>query len=149
MTEMTVCARIEKETKMNYYDKRVIPNKNKIKQHLQNGVTEEATAKSIGLSYSAWRKYKREYQEFADLIEEAKAIGEEPLVSALYRTATGGAEKITTITDADGNETVKKEVLPPNVDALKFILTNRDPERWKMRQDTKTEVTVTKKLEDF
>lgn len=75
---------------------------------------------------------------FAGLIRDAVASTTAKTVKALYHKAWGVSRKrksVTTMTDAVGNvlnrsETVTDEHIPSDINAIKFVLTNRDPERW-------------------
>lgn len=75
---------------------------------------------------------------FAGLIKDAVASTTAKTVKALYHKAWGVSRKrksVTTMTDAVGNvlnrsTTVTDENIPADINAIKFVLTNRDPEKW-------------------
>lgn len=75
---------------------------------------------------------------FAGLIKDAATVATARTVKALYRKAWGVNRKrrsSTVMTDATGKiitrtATVSDEFTPPDINAIKFVLTNRDPERW-------------------
>ena len=94
-----------------------------------------------------WLKGKEEY---AEAIKKAKSDFRDNLKVDLVKSLANcakGYEYIKTKEEYDGNrrllrkteETVK---VAPNVGAAIFLLTNLDPERWKNRQESKTDITT-------
>ena len=91
--------------------------------------------------------------EFVEAIKKAKeafrSTLENDIVKSLANSAKGYEyEQYTTeYTDVNGKPKIKKQVkknirVEPNVGAAIFLLTNIAPQRWKNRQDIKTDVTT-------
>ena len=100
-------------------------------------------------TYYAWM----EKTEFSESIKKAKEQFrdslEKDIVKSLANAAKGYEYNQTTTeyTDVNGKPRIKKQVkknirVDPNVGAAIFLLTNIAPERWKNRQDTKTDLTT-------
>lgn len=97
------------------------------------------------MTYYSWMKRS----EFSDEIKRAKDLFrnrlEKDIVKSLANAAKGyDYDQITTeYTDVNGKPKIKKQVkktvhIEPNVAASIFLLTNLAPERWKNRQENKT-----------
>ena len=67
------------------YESLIKPKFNEIKESLNGGASEEQVAKSLGISYSAWNKYKREHQEFYELVNAPRTQLIDNLKSALVK----------------------------------------------------------------
>jgi hypothetical protein len=101
------------------------------------------------MSYYNWMKRS----EFSEAIKKAKEAFRESLEKDIVQslaTAAKGYEytqTTTEYTDVNGKPSIKKQVkknirVEPNVGAAIFLLTNIAPQRWKNRQDIKTDVTT-------
>ena len=120
------------------YDDRIKPYLPQIHEWIQEK-SENQIAKILGVSISAWRKYREEHAEF----KEALKRGRDDLVKTLYNTLIKKAEGFTyteskTIEELDPNtgqfvvvrkETYTKAALP-DVAALNLLLKNYDRENW-------------------
>ena len=71
------------------YESLIKPKFNEIKESLNGAASEEQVAKSLGISYSAWNKYKREHQEFYELVNAPRTQLIDNLKSALVKRALG------------------------------------------------------------
>lgn len=60
-----------------------------IDKQLNNGASEKQIAKTLGIAYSTWNKYKEEYQEFKELCSKSRVELVEDLRSALVKKAMG------------------------------------------------------------
>lgn len=116
------------------------------------GATLTDFCKAIGIddmSYYNWMK-RSEFSEAIKKAKEAFRDGlEKDIVKSLANAAKGYeyTQTTTEYTDVNGKPSIKKQVkknirIEPNVAASIFLLTNLAPERWKNRQDTKTDVTT-------
>lgn len=99
------------------------------------------------MTYYGWMKRS----EFSEAIKKAKEFFksnlEKDIVKSLANAAKGyDYDQFTTeYTDVNGKPKIKKQVkktihVEPNVAAAIFLLTNIAPERWKNRQDNKTDL---------
>lgn len=136
---------------MSKYTDLVEPRFDDIRKWVKNGATELEIAKALGIGYSTLKKYKAENDQLNGILSMNRIVADESALGAFYRRVTG-----TTVTEEvqeriDGKlVTIKKttKVIPPDVQAGQFWLTNRMPDEFKNKQEIKAEVT-TKKLEDF
>lgn len=101
------------------------------------------------MSYYNWMKRS----EFSESIKKAKEAFRESLEKDIVKSLANAAkgyeytQTTTEYTDVNGKPSIKKQVkknirIEPNVAASIFLLTNISPERWKNRQDSKTDVTT-------
>lgn len=102
------------------YDTHVKPYLNKVDEMLNDGASEEQVALYLGVSYSSWSNYKKQYKELEELCGKPRSRLVENLRSALVKRALGYTyeEKKQYITeDSDGNkkkhtEITTKQALP-------------------------------------
>ena len=98
-------------------------------------------------TYYAWM----EKTEFSESIKKAKEQFRDSLENDIVKSLANSAkgyeyEQYTTeYTDVNGKPKIKKQVkktvhIEPNVAAAIFLLTNLAPERWKNRQENKTDL---------
>lgn len=116
-----------------------------IEKALKTGATERSVAKSIGIGYTTWNKYKAEKTEFADLIKRCRKSCVMALETSLFDSAIGG--KVSLIKSAKVNhveyENGKRvssderivsypteEYIKPDTVAAIFLLTNWDPKQY-------------------
>lgn len=121
----------------------------------ENGLKDDGGAKlgdfckAIGIddmTYYAWMKRT----EFSEAIKKAKSDFRDNLKVDLVKSLANcakGYEYTKTKEEYDGNKrllrkTEEKVKVAPNVGAAIFLLTNIDPERWKNRQESKTDITT-------
>lgn len=121
------------------------------REYSANGKTLIELAEAIGVHVATLHSWKDEHPAFGDAIR----LGREDLLDnarvSLYRRAIGyshQAEKIVTLSAGQfGGSYIERvkivEHYPPDVAALRFLLTNRDPANWKDRQEVKHEGTLT------
>lgn len=110
----------------------VPPNIEKIKEWLSQGVPEKDIAKTLGVSYSTWRKWKKENDTLSALFDTVEVMSRvETLENTMFKLAIGfSIEKKSSkvVKNADGSERIDEGVetvyYPPNFNALRFLLTN-------------------------
>ena len=114
------------------YDRTIPPNVEKIKKWLSEGVAERRIAENLGISYSTWRKWKKENRHFSALFDniEIKARVEK-LENNMFKLANGYTvtlKKAIKVRDPGGGEHIEEYEedvhVPPNFNALRFLLTN-------------------------
>ena len=103
----------------------------------KHGLTDAELAKKIGVAVRTIHRWKKDHPEFRDALVETKAILDARVEMSLFRRATGYPVTKTEVTTEDGTETkrvTKTEEIAPDVQACRLWLMNRDPERWRDRQ---------------
>ena len=116
------------------------------------GATLTDFCKAMGIDDQTYYRWLSKV-EFAEAIKKAKESFRESLEKDIVKSlanAAKGYEYIQTTTEytsVNGKPSIKKQVkknirIEPNVAASIFLLTNLAPERWKNRQDSKTDVTT-------
>jgi len=93
----------------------------------------------MGISPSTLYNWKRKYPEFAKAIARGGMRTNMRVVQALLTRALGGMvveTKEVKLRNADGTDRIAvlelQRYIPPDVRAIIFWLTNRDPEHWKI-----------------
>ena len=100
-------------------------------------------AKKIGVTTSAFHKWRQQFPEIKKAVEENKEIVDYRVENALYKRCIGcTVTETTTIMsapDRNGNRRVKTETLVkeimPDVTACLAWLNNRQPTKWKKNRD--------------
>lgn len=128
----------------------------------RDGYTFEDIANKIGISYSALRKWRKDYPEIDKALKAGREIIDYKVENALLKSALGYKTKevkvTTTIRHGKVVETIKEvtdKEQAPNVSAAQCWLYNRLPKKWKnmnsranilddMDEDTSIQVTVTR-----
>lgn len=119
------------------------------------GLTDDEMAVQFGVPKSLMEKWKAFYPSFKKAIEEGRADPDVAVTQALYKRAIGmtlkDEEQIETV-DGRGLKRTKKYVtkkrLPPDVEAQKFWLTNRNKEKWKNRHNSEVEGKIKHEFEE-
>ena len=89
------------------------------------GATDAELAEFFEIDLRTLYRWKVEHEKFRHAIKPAKDIADERVERSLYQMAMGNAD------------------LPPNVAAAIFWLKNRQPGRWRDRQDLKVDGSMT------
>lgn len=115
------------------YDVLVKPYLQEINSKVRQGVTEEAIAKSLGISVASLNNYRNQYKEFAEALSKDKGADElNALVNAGIEAAKGYYKEIETtviILDEDGKpakrqKTITKQWYPANPSLNQFYVKN-------------------------
>lgn len=132
----------------------------------RDGYTFEDIANRIGISYSALRKWRKDYPEIDKALKAGREIVDYKVENALLKSALGYKTKevkvTTTIRHGKVVETIKEvtdKEQAPNVSAAQCWLYNRLPKKWKnmnsranilddMDEDTSIQVIVTRATKD-
>lgn len=130
-----------------------------IESMVSEGQTDKEIAEKLGISYSTFRRYKKENADLKAAIAQGKDKKNESVVQALYKNCIGYHfyEQVPTkvkkkILDDEGKviaeeEDVKissvKKYRGPDLNAQKYWLNNRDKTKWK---DDPNKVENDKKL---
>lgn len=129
---------MSKRGRKGVYEEKIKSKFSYIKSALEKGATEKQVAKSLGVAYSTWNKYKTEKEEFAEFLKRDIDRSEliEDLKGALIKKALGfnySEKKVTKRTE--GGKTVEYQEVtekysPPDVAAINLALKNYDKENW-------------------
>lgn len=114
------------------YKTHVEPYLEEIKQMCLT-MTEKQIAETLGVAYSAFRSYKKQYQALNDALKKGRQTLVMELRSALIRRAKGfevtETKKIYEYGCLDRLE-ISTKYYPPDVAALNLALKNYDRENW-------------------
>lgn len=103
----------------------------------RSGMTDQEVADHLGVTIRTIHRWKKTHPEFKKALIETKAILDSRVELSLYRVAIGYSYTEVEVTLEGGVVTKRVErtkEVPPNVAAIRFWLTNRDPENWCDRQ---------------
>ena len=101
------------------------------------GMTDEQMAKDFGVSRSTLSRWKIDYPEFSEVLSQWKSVADEKVERSLYERATGYSHPDLDIKVIKG-KIVKTELIkhyPPETVAAIFWLKNRNPEKWRDKQE--------------
>lgn len=116
----------------NKYYTHVLPNLEKIEE-LALTMTEQQIAKTLGIGYTSWKKYKKEYPTIDDHLKKGRTNLVSELKSTLIKKAKGFDYVETETTYEYGKETkkvVKVKYAQPDTGANHLLLKNYDKENW-------------------
>ncbi len=110
----------------------------------QAGHTKEFIASFFGIDQDEFKRWMLKHPSLVKALEVKDPEKVKNVESCLYHRAIGYSlleRKVEGVDDKTGLPIVDSKVkqLPPDMDAIKFYLTNKDPEKWKNRRDTKNE----------
>lgn len=116
-----------------------------VKMIAKRGLSDKEMAFQFGVPDALFAKWMKFYPSFRDAIKEGRSDPDARVVESLYKRATG--MKITDTQSYDRIRNGKKvkvvrkstRTLPPDVEAQKFWLTNRQKAEWKNRQSSDVE----------
>lgn len=106
--------------------------------YARRGLSDSDIAKNLGISLQSYYDYQKKYPDFLEAIQRGKRPANIIVENALYKRCVGFEyDEVTQEIGKDEKgkqvirkKTVKKHVVP-DVNAIRFWLTNREPELWK------------------
>lgn len=110
----------------------VLPHLEEIKQMCLT-MTEAQIAETLGVSYSAWKRYKSRSEPLRSALKKGRQDLVMELRSALIKRAMGFEYTEKKVTEEGGNITkteTSTKYYPPDVAALNLALKNYDPFNW-------------------
>ncbi len=126
-----------KRGRKSVYDTHIEPRLEEIKKWVEEGATEQQIYENLGISKTAFYKYKSENAEFSELLKKGRRNLVGQLRGALVKKALGGYtyETKKTVTKTDGNQKsitieTSEHYAEPDVAALNLCLKNYDPDNW-------------------
>lgn len=100
------------------------------------GMNDAQLAAALEIGETTLNEYKKE-QEFSEAIKAGKEIADSKVANSLYRRANGYShDAVKIVVDAKTGAVTKvdyTEHYPPDVEAAKFWLKNRQPGMWRER----------------
>lgn len=108
----------------------------KVRKAISKGSTVSQVADLLNVDASTIYRWRNEHEEFREAFDASKEEADQIVVSALFQRATGfEVTAVKIFCDKDGNvtEVPYREIVPPDVGAAKFWLTNRQKDAWKER----------------
>lgn len=120
------------------------------------GATDEQIADTLNIAVSTLNLWKNEHPEFMEAIRSGKTEADAKVAAGLYKRAIGFKFEettientmLTTVSQAGNVEMTPgvlvkrvKKMVPPDVTAQKFWLTNRQPGEWKEKTESKVTTT--------
>lgn len=100
----------------------------------RSGLTDEQLAHNMGIATSTLYEWKKRYPEISESLKSNKEIADIAVENALYKRAIGYQYTETTKEAGKVVKTVVKEVVPDTTAQI-FWLKNRQPERWRDKQE--------------
>jgi len=98
----------------------------------QKGATDRELAHFYHVAESTINRWKKD-EKFKEVMSKSKAVANDRIKAALFSRGVGMVT---------GEGTLVEKHLPPDVDACKFWLVNRDGENWRLKQD----INITKPI---
>ena len=111
--------------------------------YARRGLSDSDIAKNLGISLQSYYDYQKKFPEFLEAIRRGKRPANIIVENALYKRCVGFEyDEVTQEIGKDekGKQVVKKKIVKkhivPDINAIRFWLTNREPELWKnIRED--------------
>tara|TARA_Y100000310_G_scaffold239895_1_gene243646 strand:- start:664 stop:1131 length:468 start_codon:yes stop_codon:yes gene_type:complete len=108
------------------------------------GAIDTELADFFNVVESTIHKWKLEFPSFSESLNKGKLIANANVAAALYGRAIGyDYEEVKTETSADGKKvTVTTKKQASDTTACIFFLKNRDPNRWREKQEIDQQTTI-------
>ena len=98
------------------------------------GITDNEIAKLCRVDMATVQNWKKQDPDFFESLKNAKKRSDAEVEASLFKRATGFKRKIDKVMK-DGSVQTCTEEVPPDTIACIFWLKNRQPERWRDKQD--------------
>jgi hypothetical protein len=138
------------------YDTDVKPRLDEIAAWARQGLVDTDIAYNLGIATSTFYRWKNEHKEFRESLKISKKVANERVKNALYQRATGyDYDEVTEDTSYEDGKPVTRtktttKQVAPDPTAIIFWLKNRDPEKWRDRQELDVNGNLTiKRWEDI
>lgn len=101
----------------------------------KKGLGRALIAKELGISMPTLDDWRKKHKSFSDAYDVGRKLADEVVVGALFKRAVGCSHPDTHVSTFEGEVTLTplEKHYPPDVNAAKFWLMNRDPKTWKER----------------
>lgn len=103
----------------------------------QFGLTDIEISKALGVCEKTLNNYKKKYPEFLQSLNRGKQYADENVVRSLYAKANGYSHPDVHITNYLGEVKLTNTIkhYPPDTTACIFWLKNRQPDKWRDKQE--------------
>ena len=135
----------------------------RIEQLCGKGLTDKELAAAMHITDRTLREWKEKYSGISGAIERGRVGAQEQIENALFQRALGGVRgvlkpvrrKIREYDEHTGKCIREEEIvelheeevyIPPDTNAIKFYLTNRDPEHWSSKIEVQADGSI--RMED-
>ena len=117
------------------------------------GATDKDLADFFGIDEATLNRWKKAYPELCESIKRGKEVADANVAQKLYHRAIGYHHPDTQFATYQGAITDEREYIkhyPPDPTAAIFWLKNRQPEKWRDKQEVGLtgDITITVDLED-
>jgi transcriptional regulator with XRE-family HTH domain len=101
------------------------------------GLTDRQMSHALGVTEQTFNNWKLSHKEFFESLKRGKKLSDETVKRSLWERATGYDHYEDKIFNNGGEELVVSTVkhYPPDTTAAIFWLKNRDPEKWREKQE--------------
>lgn len=108
-----------------------------VKALISKNYTNVKIIEEMGISEKTFYTWKKEHVEFSQGISEGELELLGQVKRSLYHRAIGHRRKAEKIFQFQGEPVIVPytEVIEPDIQAIKYILNNRDPENWSEKQN--------------
>lgn len=108
-----------------------------VKILVKAGMTDEQMAKFFGVNTDTWYEWKKVHPAFSEALKDWKAEADGKVEASLYERARGYSHPEEKIFCNNGEivRTTTTKHYPPDPTSMIFWLKNRQPEKWRDRQD--------------
>lgn len=116
-----------------------------IEKLTRDGCTDDEIAKHIGIHRSTFYRWRQRYPELQKAAESGKRLFDEKVEEALHKRALGYDLDVERIEEGENDKgpfkkTIRyKNHIPGDVTAQIFWLKNRQPDKWRDKQEHKIE----------
>ena len=125
------------------YDKYIKGKEEILIADCRNGADQAGLAKRLGIGFTTFKRVLRLHPELREMLKEGNEEADLKVESALYRRAIGyefeeTASEVRIDPSGGANTTYVKKTkksIPPETVAQIFWLKNRNPEKWRDRQE--------------
>ena len=146
--------RPRKVTRKDVYKSIIKPNLPLIKGWAMDGLTDIEIAARLGIHVSTYYRHKAKEEEFCEALKLTKEYADHEVEQALYKKALGYEYEENTLFNEKQNDgstkaqvrKVKKKAAPDTT-AMIFWLKNRQPKKWRDKQEINLDANINQNTE--
>ncbi len=108
----------------------------------EKGYTDKQLCKMMGIDNQTLANYKKEFPEFFDALKRGKAIADGQVELSLFQRAMGYSHPDVNVSNYQGNVIITPIIkhYPPDATSMIFWLKNRQPARWRDKQEIESTI---------